>query len=131
MKSDIHIIKNMKPLHIDCLPKQIRDKIRSARKARKWSQRELGEKTGTSQHHISLIENGKTVPRADRLLEILWALELDLLIIPKSKSSVFKALARNLEAEGKGPDYMARPRFSLDDDDLDDDSLDEPPQELE
>lgn len=121
----------MKPLHIDCLPKQIRDKIRSARKARKWSQRELGEITGTSQHHISLIENGKTVPRADRLLEILWALELDLLIIPKSKSSVFKALARTLEAEGKGPDYLSRPRFALDDDDLEDDAPDSPPKELE
>jgi HTH-type transcriptional regulator/antitoxin HipB len=66
-------------------PKQIGNLIRRARKHRKWSQTQLGERTGLRQETISLIESGNPATRVDTILAVLAALDLEFRIGPRSK----------------------------------------------
>jgi HTH-type transcriptional regulator/antitoxin HipB len=66
-------------------PKQIGNLIRRARKHRKWSQTQLGERAGLRQETISLIEAGNPASRIDTLLAVLAALDLEFRIGPRSK----------------------------------------------
>ena len=66
-------------------PKQIGNLIRSARKKRAWSQKELGDKAGLRQETISLIENGNPAIRIENLLSVLSALDLEFQIASRSK----------------------------------------------
>lgn len=45
----------------------MRQALASARRARKWSQLELGRRIGLPQVHISAIESGKVTPRFNTL----------------------------------------------------------------
>lgn len=65
---------------------QIGNAIRRARKQRRLSQRELGAMARLRQETISLIENGQTDTSVETLLVILAALDLELQIVPRSKS---------------------------------------------
>lgn len=69
-------------------PKQIGNLIRRARKHRKWSQTQLGERAGLRQETISLIEAGNPASRIDTLLAVLAALNLEFQIGPRSKGQV-------------------------------------------
>lgn len=66
--------------------------IRQARKAHGRSQLDVARDAGLTQKHISNIETGKIVPRFDTLLEIAWALDLDLVMIPKRMSAAVNSL---------------------------------------
>jgi HTH-type transcriptional regulator/antitoxin HipB len=66
-------------------PKQIGNLIRRARKHRKWSQTQLGERAGLRQETISLIEAGSATTRVDTILAVLAALDLEFRIGPRSK----------------------------------------------
>jgi HTH-type transcriptional regulator/antitoxin HipB len=65
--------------------KQIGNLIRRARKHRKWSQTQLGERAGLRQETISLIEAGSAATRVDTVLAVLAALDLEFRIGPRSK----------------------------------------------
>ncbi|MEJ8473260.1 helix-turn-helix domain-containing protein [Roseibium algae] len=75
-------------------PKQIGNIIRSARKNRGMSQAELGNHAGLRQGTISHIESGSSGVKVDTLLAVLGALDLELRIAPRSKST-----ASNLDLE--------------------------------
>ncbi len=66
-------------------PKQIGNLIRRARKHRKWSQTQLGERSSLRQETISLIESGNPATRVDTILAVLAALDLEFRIGPRSK----------------------------------------------
>ncbi len=68
-------------------PKQIGDALRRVRKARQMSQAELGEKTNLWQETISKIESGSEATKIATLCALLAALDLELIIAPRSKSS--------------------------------------------
>ena len=68
-------------------PKQIGSLIRRARKQLTLSQQQLSAKTGLRQETISLIETGNPATRIETLLAVLAALDLELLIAPRSKGS--------------------------------------------
>ena len=85
----------MKPLRLKRLPENIRAEIRNTRKAKGWSQQQLGLKTGIAQTRISSIETGDTVPRYDTLIEILRVLEHDLVLVPRQLLPAVKALVRD------------------------------------
>jgi len=72
--------------------RQIGNLIRRARKNRKWSQQELGAKTGLRQATISVIENGNPAVKIETLLAVLAMLDLEFQIAPRTKS------ARSLKA---------------------------------
>jgi HTH-type transcriptional regulator/antitoxin HipB len=69
-------------------PKQIGNLVRRARKHRKWSQTQLGERAGLRQETISLIESGNPATRVDTILTVLAALDLEFQIGPRSKGQV-------------------------------------------
>jgi HTH-type transcriptional regulator/antitoxin HipB len=58
--------------------------LKRLRKARGWSQFELGEKIGLSQERISVIENHPERVSLDQLLTVLMALEAELQIEQRS-----------------------------------------------
>ena len=85
----------MKPTRPRNLPDEIRREIKLGRKAKGWSQFELGQKVRLAQRHISGIETGKIVPRYDTLLEILRVLDRDLVMVPRELLSIVQATVRD------------------------------------
>ena len=69
-------------------PRQIGHVIRRARKRLGWSQTVLGDKAGLRQETISQIETGRSVAKLGRILDVLAALDLEIRIAPRSKSTV-------------------------------------------
>jgi HTH-type transcriptional regulator/antitoxin HipB len=61
--------------------------IRNARKSIGLSQTQLGELAGLRQASISAIESGKPSTRLDTLMSVLAALDLELSVTQRSKSS--------------------------------------------
>lgn len=58
--------------------------LRRLRKARGWSQLELGNRIGLSQERISVIENHPERIAIDQLLTVLMALEAELRVEPRN-----------------------------------------------
>jgi len=85
----------MKPLRLQSLPEAMRAQIREARRLRGWSQLELGKRAGLAQKHVSGIETGKIVPRVDTTLDLLRALDLDLVVVPRALTPIVAALVRD------------------------------------
>jgi transcriptional regulator with XRE-family HTH domain len=85
--------------HIERPPKQLPDELResliAARRARGWSQAELGRRLHLPQAHISGIETGRIVPRYDTLLELVRTLEHDLVLVPRPMVPVVRAILRD------------------------------------
>lgn len=122
METKKHGTNGMKPLRLGALPEQLRQLIIQTRKARKLSQRQLGEQIGLSQKHISEIENGKISPRYDTVLEVLRVLGLDLVPVPSNLVPVVKSLTRDYANQTDDQDDE-RPLYAStnDRDDHDDD----------
>lgn len=68
-------------------PKQIGAEIRRYRRRKKLSQTELAAKTKLRQATISTLEKGQTGTQLRTLIDILAALELELVIRPRSSAS--------------------------------------------
>ena len=84
----------MRPLRLTSLPEAIRAEIRRVRRAKGWSQRELGNRAHLAQKHVSEIETGKIVPRFNTLLDLVRCLDLDLVIVPRALTPVVGNLTR-------------------------------------
>ena len=61
--------------------------LKRLRKAKGWSQLELGKRIGLSQERISAIENHPERVTLDQLLTLLMTLDAEILISPRGKSS--------------------------------------------
>lgn len=61
----------------------ITQQLRSAREARKMSQRELSARSGLTQSHISQIERGTMEPGLSSLVDVARALDLEIVLAPK------------------------------------------------
>ncbi len=68
-------------------PKDIGAALRTLRKEKGLSQKELGQKVGLDQKKLSLLENGNPNCRVDSLFRLLSALELGVVLQSKSNSS--------------------------------------------
>jgi len=69
-------------------PKQIGATLRRYRKQRGLTQAQLGEKTNLRQATISDLETGRPGVQLQTLLDALSALDLELMIQPRSKASL-------------------------------------------
>lgn len=92
----------MKSVRTRHLPESLREAIKEARKAKGWSQLELGQKVRLAQRHISGIETGKIVPRFDTLLEIVRTLGHDLVLVSSAMVPVVKAMERDFRNRDDG-----------------------------
>lgn len=68
----------------------ITQQLRSAREARKMSQRELSARSGLTQSHISQIERGNMEPGLGSLVDVARALDLELVLAPKKLISAIR-----------------------------------------
>ena len=62
--------------------------LKSARKNKKLTQKELGNKSGFPQGHISKIESGDIDMRVSSLIEVARLLDLELILVPKHLKQV-------------------------------------------
>jgi transcriptional regulator with XRE-family HTH domain len=97
------------------LPRDLRQALVAARKAAGWSQAALGNRVGLPQMHISGIERGRVVPRYDTLLELVRALGLDLVLLPRVLVPAVEAMVRDHRAGG--PEGEERPLYQPDEED--------------
>jgi HTH-type transcriptional regulator/antitoxin HipB len=67
--------------------------LKQLRKAKGWSQIELGKRIGLSQERISAIENHPEKTSIDQLLTVLMALEAELHVSPRQSLSDKEALS--------------------------------------
>ena len=65
---------------------------------------------GLTQKHVSNIETGKVVPRFDTLLEIVWALNYDLVLVPRSATALVDSLVRG-RSDSDAPGAAEAPWF--------------------
>ena len=65
--------------------------LKSTRLKRHLSQKELAEKLGAPQSHISKIENGAVDLQTSSLVEISRVLDLELMLVPRNLVPSFKA----------------------------------------
>jgi|SRR5437016_3426152 len=105
----------MKPIRLKSLPEEIRQEIKQGRRAKRWSQLELGKRAGLAQRHISGIETGKIVPRYDTLLDILRVLDQDLVLVPRELLPAVQALVRDYRNRTVHGQTDERPLYAVDD----------------
>ncbi|HLD44693.1 MAG TPA: helix-turn-helix transcriptional regulator [bacterium] len=87
--------------------------IRSARLALGITQGMLAKKVGLPQSHLSKIENSQVNITMDSLIEITRALGLEILLVPRGKITLVKALIESPST--KDNDRLTRPAYELDD----------------
>lgn len=68
-------------------PKQIGDAIRRRRRSQGLKQKDLGDKTNLRQATISQLEAGEPGTHLRTLFEVLTALNMELVIRPRTKAS--------------------------------------------
>lgn len=68
-------------------PDQLGNALRRFRNAREWSQAHLASRAGIRQATVSQIESGYAATRIDTIARLLAALDLELVIAPRSKGS--------------------------------------------
>ena len=88
--------------------------LKSAREAKKLSQRALGEIAGMPQARISKIENAAVDLQASTLIELARALDLDVMLVPRKYVPAVKGLIRK-SATPDTDTATPRPAYALDD----------------
>ena len=77
--------------------------LRAARRAKGLSQRELSQRSGFTQAHISRIESGLVDLQVSSLLELARSLDLELTLIPRQAKPAIEAIVRSTEAAAVSP----------------------------
>lgn len=77
----------------------IATRVREARLAKTWSQRDLSERAGIPQAHISRIESGAIDPKVSTLQDLARALDLELVLAPRTALTALDALVRETTQE--------------------------------
>ncbi|MCJ7591986.1 MAG: helix-turn-helix domain-containing protein [Woeseiaceae bacterium] len=81
---------------------EIAGTLKTARQNKQLSQRELSDKVGLPQSHISRIENATVDLKLSSLSELARALELELVLVPKKALPAVQSLIRT-SGESKNP----------------------------
>lgn len=82
--------------------------LKKARQEKGWSQRELAQKTGLPQAHISKIENGHVDLQLSSLIQLARVLDLECLLVPRAMVNTIASLQRETKE--------ARPMYRLEED---------------
>jgi transcriptional regulator with XRE-family HTH domain len=110
-----NIKKHIRPLRLDGLPMKMRQYLKEVRRTRGLTQEQLGEKLGIPQMHVSGIESGKIVPRYDTLLDVVRALDHDLLLVPRELVPAVEALVRDHRRPGEQREDGERSLYAAED----------------
>ena len=98
--------------------KPIAAALKAARQKKRLSQRELGERVGLPQSHISKIESAAVDLQTSNLMEMARALDLELALLPREMLPAIRALERSIPRQSA---YVVAepaqvPAYSLDND---------------
>lgn len=66
--------------------------LRAARLSKGLTQKELGQRVGLPQSHVSKIESGGVDPQLSSLIEMARALEMELVLVPRKDLAAIAAL---------------------------------------
>lgn len=109
------MVSHIKTSRLKGLPSDILRSLVAARRASRFSQRDLATKVGLPQVHISAIETGKVTPRFDTLLDLVRVLGFDLILVPRALVPAVQSLIRDSQqSETKGSGEAERPLYGLD-----------------
>jgi transcriptional regulator with XRE-family HTH domain len=86
----------------------IADALKAARARRGLSQRALSEIVGIPQSHISKIENGAVDLQTSNLIELARALDLELVLVPKSILPALEGIERSSKEDGVADELVRR-----------------------
>jgi len=75
--------------------------LRDARQQKGLTQRELGDKVGLPQSHVSRIESGAIDVQTSNLIELARALDLELALIPRQLLPTVAELKRQFASTAK------------------------------
>ena len=78
---------------------QFGQSLEKERRKRGLSQRALGKITGTTQSHVSRIENGDVDSRLSTAIELARALDIELVLVPRRRLSAVEAVAGHSKKE--------------------------------
>jgi len=92
-------------------PEELVITLKKAREKAGLRQRELAEKVGVPQSHISKIETGKISPTISILIQIARILRFELMAVPKQYTGLVKSLTNN------DPNAFTQPAYRIDEDD--------------
>ena len=87
--------------------------LKNARKAMGLSQRELANKLGIPQSHLSRIEGGNVNIKLASFVEIARTLDLEVMLVPKQDAGAINSLIASKTAERHGDEV--KPAYTLDD----------------
>lgn len=87
-------ITQLDDIKLDIMPSPLTAHLRDARVAKAWSQRDLSERAGIPQAHISRIESGAVDPKVSTLQDLARVLDLDLVLLPRTALTAVDALVR-------------------------------------
>lgn len=90
--------------------RSVSTRLRSARRARGLSQQELAARLGLRQRQISDLERGAVDMRLSTIQNVARALDLELMLVPRTLISAVEAMQR------AGGDAGRRPLYALDED---------------
>jgi len=90
--------------------------LREARKRKGISQRALATLAGVPQSHVSKIESGAVDLRLTSLMELSRALEMEMMLVPRSAVVTVQAIVRNVNEGNEKLAKTDRPAYALDDD---------------
>jgi len=82
-------------------PSGFHTQLRDARQAKNWSQRELSERAGMPQAHISRIESGAVDPKVSTLQQLARLLDLELALVPRTALTAVGALVRESRGDAE------------------------------
>jgi len=88
--------------------------LKTAREVKGFSQRELAQRSGLLQSHISRIEGGHVDLRVSSLAEIARALDLELTLVPRKALPAVKSMVRKMTGTGTRKADRPKPAYSLD-----------------
>lgn len=92
--------------------------LRAQRHAKKISQRELSSRSGITQSHISLIEQGAIDPGLSTFIELARSMELEAVLVPRHYLPIIESLLKTSE-HATNIDPNNQPLFSLNEEDDD------------
>ena len=90
--------------------------LRSAREQKGLTQRSLAERTGLPQSHVSKIESASVDLQTSSLIELARALDLELVLVPRSLIPAIQALQRHSTQHSERAVAEVVPAYRLDDD---------------
>ena len=76
--------------------------LRQARTQKGWSQRDLSQRAGVPQAHISKIESGAVDLRLSTLVQLARLVDLELVLVPRAALPAVQAIVREAEADDPG-----------------------------